>query len=193
MIKEIAHVGDSLMMGSYSGGIHVFADQAAFDTLDYTIKRINNAFEGPMDTVKFSDSLKLKGVRALADVPYLRSNSSAVPEKLQPVQVINLELPLSFELRQNYPNPFNPTTTIEFQLSDPAVVTLKVYNIVGQTVATLLENQQMEDGEQQVEFNASTLASGIYFYRIFVEQPANLEDGIPSNYHSTTRKMILVK
>jgi hypothetical protein len=193
MIKQIAHVGDSLMMGSYVGGVHVFADQTTFDTLDYTIKNINNAFEGPMDTVKFSDSLKLKGVRPLADVPYLRSNSSAVPEKLQPVQVFNLDLPLSFELRQNYPNPFNPTTTIEFLLSDPAVVTLKVYNVVGQEVATLLQNQQMDDGEQQVEFNASALASGVYFYRIFVEQPANLDEGIPSNYHSTTRKMMLIK
>jgi hypothetical protein len=193
MIKEIAHAGDSLMMGSYSAGVHLFPDAATFHLLDSTVQNINNAFEGPMDTVKFSDSLKLKGVRLLADVPYLRSNSTVVPEKLQPVQVINLDLPLSSELRQNYPNPFNPTTTIEFSLSNPAVVTLKVYNTVGQEVATLLDNQQMDDGEQQVQFNASKLSSGVYFYRIIAEQIGNEDDGIPSSYFSSAKKMLLIK
>jgi hypothetical protein len=193
MIKEIAHFGDSLMMGKYVGATHVFATAPEFLNLDTVVQALNKAFEGPLDTVKFADTLKFKGTRPLADVPYLRSNSSAVPERLVPLQVFNVDLPLRYELRQNYPNPFNPTTTIEFQLTDPAVVTLKVYNIVGQEIATLIDNQMMEDGEQQVQFDASNFASGVYFYRIVAEQPANVDDGIPSNYFTKTLKMLLIK
>ena len=91
MIKEIAHVADSLMMGNYSGGIHMFASEPSYLNLDTTIQKINSAFEGPLDTVKFSDSLRFMGVRPLADVPFLRSNSSMQPERIQPVQVLNLD------------------------------------------------------------------------------------------------------
>ncbi len=73
--------------------------------------------------------------------------------------------PTKFELLQNYPNPFNPSTTIKFGLQSDAKVTLEVYNTIGQKVATLV-NEQMSAGYHQVEFNASNLASGIYFYRI---------------------------
>ena len=73
--------------------------------------------------------------------------------------------PTKFELSQNYPNPFNSTTTIKFGLPSDTKVTQEVYNIVGQKVATLV-NEQMTAGYHQVEFSASNLASGIYFFRI---------------------------
>ena len=73
--------------------------------------------------------------------------------------------PTKFELSQNYPNPFNPATTIKFGLPSDTKVTLEVYNIVGQKVVTLV-NEQMTAGYHQVEFSASNLASGIYFFRI---------------------------
>ncbi|TLY27511.1 MAG: T9SS type A sorting domain-containing protein [Ignavibacteria bacterium] len=193
MIKEIAHVADSLMMGNYSGGIHMFASEPSYLNLDTTIQKINSAFEGPLDTVKFSDSLRFTGVRPLADVPFLRSNSSIQPERLHPVQVLNLDAPVEFELRQNYPNPFNPTTTIEFMLTNPAVVTLKVYNIVGQEIATLIDNQLMQDGEQAAQFDGSNLASGVYFYRITANQPANDDEEIQVNYLTSVKKMMLIK
>lgn len=74
-------------------------------------------------------------------------------------------LPVQFALQQNFPNPFNPTTTIKYQLPQQSHVVLKVYNIIGQEVKTLV-NEEQPAGFKTVEFNASSLASGIYFYRI---------------------------
>ncbi len=75
-------------------------------------------------------------------------------------------VPTEFSLSQNYPNPFNPSTSIEFSLSRAENVTLTVYNILGQQVATLLNNQTMVSGRHSVRFDASHLTSGMYLYRI---------------------------
>jgi hypothetical protein len=75
------------------------------------------------------------------------------------------EAPLSFALGQNYPNPFNPSTSIQFSLPETANVTLNVYTITGQLVATLV-NEVRPAGVYNVSFDASTLASGVYIYRI---------------------------
>lgn len=74
-------------------------------------------------------------------------------------------VPDGFSLSQNYPNPFNPTTTIRFELGRPSDVRLTVYNLLGQRVATLVNNH-MSAGSHIVQFDASHLASGIYFYAI---------------------------
>jgi len=100
------------------------------------------------------------------------------------------ELPQEFSLLQNYPNPFNPTTRIKYQIPDAGLVSLQVYNLLGEVVATLV-NEEKSAGTYEVEFsaiggsasggNAYTLPSGIYFYKLqagsFVE----------------TNKMILMK
>ena len=77
----------------------------------------------------------------------------------------NMIIPVEFLLLQNYPNPFNPTTAIGYQLSVLSQVELSIYNIVGQRVATLV-SQRQPTGRYQVEWDASGLASGIYYYRI---------------------------
>ncbi|KAF0215444.1 MAG: hypothetical protein FD178_1728 [Ignavibacteria bacterium] len=74
-------------------------------------------------------------------------------------------LPVSYELKQNYPNPFNPTTEIAFTLANQENVSLVVYNIIGQEVATLISSP-MSAGSHAVKFNASNLSSGIYLYRL---------------------------
>ena len=89
-------------------------------------------------------------------------------------------LPTSFELAQNYPNPFNPSTSIDYSLPRAGYISLKVFNVIGQEVATLYEGFQAA-GNHRVEFQASTKPSGIYFYRL------THQDG------SETRKMLLVK
>jgi hypothetical protein len=73
--------------------------------------------------------------------------------------------PNKFQLHQNYPNPFNPTTTINYTIPNSSLVKLKVYDILGREVETLV-NERKSPGNYSVEFNASRLASGIYFYRM---------------------------
>lgn len=70
-----------------------------------------------------------------------------------------------FSLEQNYPNPFNPTTTIRFSIPSSDVVTLKIYNVLGQEVKTLI-NEDMQAGSYEFNFNASNLASGLYVYTL---------------------------
>jgi hypothetical protein len=72
----------------------------------------------------------------------------------------------NFQLDQNYPNPFNPTTTIEFSVPNDGNVKLSVYNSLGQNVATLFDGFAQSGYVQKVNFNASHLASGIYFSRL---------------------------
>ncbi len=73
--------------------------------------------------------------------------------------------PSNFNLSQNYPNPFNPTTTIEYTIPNSEFVIIKVYDILGREIQTLV-NRQMLSGTHKIVFNGSRLASGVYFYRI---------------------------
>jgi hypothetical protein len=75
------------------------------------------------------------------------------------------ELPTECFLSQNYPNPFNPSTNIKFRVADFGFVSLKVYDILGREIATLV-NEEKPAGEYQVDFNSANLPSGIYFYRL---------------------------
>jgi len=89
--------------------------------------------------------------------------------------------PVSFSLQQNYPNPFNPTTTIEFSLIKSSAVTIKVFDILGKEVATLVDNEVLAAGSYQQVFDARHLASGIYLYRMEAD-----------NYRQT-RKLVLLR
>ncbi len=96
------------------------------------------------------------------------------------VNTIGSELPDSYSLGQNYPNPFNPYTVISFQLSVVSDVILKVYDVMGREVRTLV-NGNMQAGTYEVSFDGSGLNSGVYFYKISA-----------GNY-SETKRMILMK
>jgi hypothetical protein len=86
----------------------------------------------------------------------------------------------SFSLKQNYPNPFNPVTSIQYSLSSMQFVTLKIYDVLGNEIATLV-NEEKSAGEYEVEFNGNGLTSGIYFYQLKAGESIQ------------TRKMILLK
>ena len=89
-------------------------------------------------------------------------------------------IPTVYGLAQNYPNPFNPETTIEFALPEEARVELRIFDMKGHQVATLLQ-QTLPSGYHRVNWNAAGLPTGIYFYQIL------------ANDYRETRKMILVK
>lgn len=78
---------------------------------------------------------------------------------------VEITAPIKFTLEQNYPNPFNPSTNIQYAVSNRQFVTLKVYDLLGKEVATLV-NEEKPAGNNDVEFNASQLASGIYYYQL---------------------------
>jgi hypothetical protein len=90
------------------------------------------------------------------------------------------QAPLTFELEQNYPNPFNPTTSIQYALPQAAYVSLKIYNVLGLEVATLVNGEQSV-GYKSVQFDATNLPSGVYVYRI------------EAGTFSATKKLLLMK
>jgi len=89
-------------------------------------------------------------------------------------------LPTEFALEQNYPNPFNPTTNFEFRIAESGLVTLKIYDILGNEIAAIV-NEELPAGNYKYQWNASGLASGVYLYRL---QTGNYID---------TKKLILMK
>ena len=96
------------------------------------------------------------------------------------IQNISSEVPSAFSLSQNYPNPFNPTTNIRFDLPKSGSVKLVVFDELGREVATLV-NEKLQPGTYEVDWNGSSYASGVYFYRIQTDE------------FSETKKMLLIK
>lgn len=97
-----------------------------------------------------------------------------------PVVEVDSNSPTKFAVKQNFPNPFNPSTQIEFNIPNNSNVEVKVYNALGMEVATLLKEFR-QAGTHKVEFNASNLSSGIYFYRVL------------SGNNSIIKKMVLLR
>lgn len=104
--------------------------------------------------------------------PFTWTDYTSVENNYEPVQ--------SFVLSQNYPNPFNPTTKIGYEIPERSFVTIKVYDVLGKEIATLV-NEEKLNGSYEVEFKSNGLASGIYYYRI------------KAGNYSQTKKMILLK
>ena len=126
------------------------------------------------------------------DAAYNLSNIQRNEFDLNKLNYVNVSfkgetMPVTYELSQNYPNPFNPSTTIRYQIPKEGMVTLKVYDILGAEVATLV-NEEKIVGRYEVNFDASghsgnvrNLASGVYIYRLNVNDFVNV------------KKMVLLK
>lgn len=117
---------------------------------------------------------------------YSFGNYKIVPRKNDDFEgyqtdVENDVLPASFELKQNYPNPFNPGTFIEYNLPESATVTLKIYDLMGREIKTLVDNDFQKPGLYKYFLNLSEFSSGVYFYKL------------TSDKFSATKKMILIK
>ena len=146
--------------------VSIFVAQATLNST--VINNVSNALtqlapyvsQGRLEWSKLTNTASLW--RTNYNKKPFRIDCTALPTGIEPV---SSEIPSSFELRQNYPNPFNPTTTIRFSLPQRTYATLKVFDVLGREVATLVE-EKLNPGEHSVVFNAKGLASGVYCYRL---------------------------
>lgn len=115
---------------------------------------------------------------ALANI--VSDNTTLAKKNFNKVNFTGSEIPITYDLEQNFPNPFNPSTTIRYQIPQDGIVTLKIYDILGAEVKTLV-NEEKIAGKYEVNFNASSLASGVYIYKI------------QSGAFISSKKMILLK
>jgi len=157
-IKSIPHLtADGIKIMAYPNDVDVLPD--AFESLTMDIGKaminFNNEFAIILE-VNRNVNIKLK-----------ENETSALQN--------------NFLLKQNFPNPFNPSTLIKFELAQVSKVTLKVYDMSGKVVATLVENQELNPGVNQYTFNAGNLPSGIYVY------------SLNAGSFKENRKMILIK
>jgi predicted MPP superfamily phosphohydrolase len=104
-------------------------------------------------------------IEVFSDDRFFWSDSFSLGFVATGISETNNEIPLKFALKQNYPNPFNPSTTIEFSLPKAEFVTLKIYDLIGQEVTTLLA-EQMLPGNYKYVWDASAYASGMYYYKL---------------------------
>ena len=133
----------------------------------------------PRDTVTVAFALA-----AGASLSDLRNSVQSARAKYQQIitSVVNNGdiVPLTFNLQQNYPNPFNPATVIKYQIPKSGYVSLKIYDILGREITTLV-NEQKTQGDYKVIFNAASLPSGVYFYKLKTAE------------NTAVKKMILLK
>ena len=162
--------------------------------LSDTVQNANLDFTSTPVLVANSQMIDLMGSRTLA--PLSTSNISSYPLSIPAygVSIINVQpptalnsvknamyvLPKVYRLQQNYPNPFNPTTIFSFELPSRSNVTLKVFDVLGREVSTIVSGE-LQAGSYTREWNASAFASGVYFYRL------------QAGTYSETKKLLLLK
>jgi hypothetical protein len=188
-IDSIANYADGVMT-NWEGNPY-----SVYTMLDTVAAKINAAFASGVvdDTTNgggfTSGKLQWKAYTTVIDVPFLKATGNQAKNRITPPVVE--QIPAEFALSQNYPNPFNPTTTIQFDLPEQSMVTLKIYNMLGQEVATLLNREEIAAGTEELEFDASSLSSGVYLYRVVAESVN--DDGAVSQTYTQVKKMVLLK
>jgi len=156
------------------------------DSASYTYQTIDSLLV-TSDGQRF-DIVKIANVDSDAELEVLYTDGNQINRvplailDLEPGVSVNEEIiPNEFYVSQNYPNPFNPSTTIQFGLNEQTEVSLKIYDILGREIATLIKNEVKASGTYEVTFNASVLASGTYIYKL------------TANNQTISKKMNLIK
>jgi hypothetical protein len=199
-IDSLVLFGDKIMTNGFFGMITPMpVNPTDYDSLYNAVRRINLAFSSPVLDDTSTDGgwrgspMKFKWLGAHSPIEYdFLIALSGITPRVRPAAEPEV-LPVIYTLNQNYPNPFNPTTMISFGLPEPSIVTLKVYNLLGQELVTLLNHESMEAGVQEIEFNANNFPSGVYFYQIAAQGITNEAENTGGKTFNTTRKMLLVK
>jgi hypothetical protein len=150
-----------------------------------SIYRYDNAFSLPAELVSSGHSGPADIFYNLLDnilaVPnYYSNHVDFIPITPADVDEVYGRMPLVVALSQNFPNPFNPTTTIKYQITELSFVTLKIYDVLGNEITTLV-NEEKPNGSYEVEFDGSELPSGFYFYKL------------QAGDYTVTKKMALLK
>jgi len=130
--------------------------------------------------VEFDETSRLLTVSGLTSFSDFAVALTEVATSTEEKELTEADIPLTFELRQNYPNPFNPSTQIQFSLPEPGLVKLKIFDVLGRLVRTLVDGP-MQAGRQSVTFDAGNLPSGMYLYRLETQTDVSV------------RKMMLIK
>ncbi len=144
--------------------------------LTWTLQNTSDATDlAELDYVRYNDQLIAYCIAS--DGTVIKTSQSVTPVG---ISQITTGIANNFSLKQNYPNPFNPVTNLEFRIPELGFVSLKVYDVLGNEVSTLV-NERKTPGNYKVEFDASGLPSGVYFYRL------------EANGWSDTKSMILLK
>lgn len=114
----------------------------------------------------FTDDIEFNATQSL----YYRLKQVDYNGSLNYSEIVSvvIEMPIEYALGQNYPNPFNPSTKLKYSVPQNGIVTIKVYDLTGQEVATLL-NEVKEPGNYELDFNAAGLSSGVYFYKMIAD------------------------
>ena len=180
-INSLISYGESALFTATSGG--VFASTNVASDWKSVNTGLGNAYT--IQSLAASTKASTDGAELFAGTWGSGVWKRPISEMVTAVKKTQTTAPISFKLGQNYPNPFNPTTTIRYQLSQPAFVQLSIYNVLGQKVSELV-NAQQQVGPHSVTFDASHLSSGVYFYRLKVESRSG-------GRFSSIKKMLLIK
>ncbi len=176
-VQSIVCVGTNILAGTYGGGVFLSTDSGA------NWLSVNDGLgDEQVNALGVNSSLMYAGT--YGGGVWFRWLHELVGSVYQP----SSELPLRFSLEQNYPNPFNPVAVIRYQLPVNSVVTLKVYNILGQEVATLANGME-EAGFKSVQFDGGNFSSGVYFYRLQAGNPS----ASSGRGFTDIKKMLLVR
>jgi hypothetical protein len=138
----------------------------------------NLSYDGIIDLTDNSFTATLEG-RSIAT--FVSTNTSTG------VKLLDSSIPQSYVLEQNYPNPFNSSTVISFSLPSKSAVTLKVFDVMGREVATLV-NEELGAGNYHQQWNASNISSGAYFYRLSARTPSG-----QSGSFVETKKLVMIR
>jgi len=179
-VNKLAVSGNDIFAGTYPYGVYYSSNNGA------SWFQKNQGFSVPpfynytmISALKVNNGYIFSGTDGFS--VYRRLYSEIIG-----VQNISTEIPSKYSLSQNFPNPFNPVTNLEFGISDLGFTSLKVYDLLGKEVATLV-NEKLNPGTYKVEFDAGSLTSGVYFYRFTSGSHSGVND------FTDTKRMVLIK